>query len=243
MKMGVTIPKHVAIIMDGNGRWAKKRNLPRFMGHRAGAGKIREIADACIGKNVEILTLWAFSTENWGRPAEEVAYLMKLFSVYIKRAQKELMEHNVQFRVIGDREKLNPKLQRLIEQTEQKTLNNAGLKLVIALNYSGRWDITQAMQKLAKQVLAKQLKPEDITTETIQAVLCLADLSEPDLFIRPGGEQRISNYLLWQLAYTELYFTEVFWPDFNAIELEKALQFYATRERRFGLTSEQLEKS
>lgn len=240
--MGTTIPKHIAIIMDGNGRWAKKRNLPRFMGHRAGAGKIREIADACINKNVEVLTLWAFSTENWGRPVEEVAYLMKLFNVYIKRAQKELMEHNVQFRVIGGREKLNRSLQRVIEQTEQQTFSNTGLKLVIALNYSGRWDITQAMQELAKQVADHQLKPEDITTETIHAELCLADLPEPDLFIRPGGEQRISNYLLWQLAYTELYFTEVFWPDFDAAELDKALQFYATRERRFGLTSEQLEK-
>jgi len=225
---------HVAIIMDGNGRWAKQRGLPRLLGHKAGAEKVKEIVKAAIEKNIEVLTLWAFGTENWNRPDEEVNHLMDLFFRYIKKSALELNKQNVQFRVIGNKTELNEKLQNAILEAEKLTARNTGLKLLIAINYSGRWDITQAVQKIASKIEKKELVAADINSESISRELCFADLNDPDLLIRTSGEIRISNYMLWQAAYTELYFTDVFWPDFGAKEFDKALKAYAGRERRFG---------
>jgi undecaprenyl diphosphate synthase len=234
------VPRHVAVIMDGNGRWAKKRHLPRVAGHKAGLESAREIVESCVKKKIEVLTLFVFSSENWQRPKDEVSYLMQLFFTILERDAKKLHEQNVQFRVIGDRARFDEKLQEQILKVESLTVHNTGLKLILAANYGGRWDITHAIQKIAQRLSKQELCLSDISEKTIQAELSLADLPDPDLFIRTSGEMRISNYLLWQLAYTELYFTDVLWPDFKADEFEKALAFYAKCERRFGLTSEQL---
>lgn len=235
-----TLPRHIAIIMDGNGRWAKKRHLPRVAGHKAGVDVVRETIKNCIDKKIEIITLFAFGVENWQRPAEEVNYLMRLLMTALKKETQKLHKQNIQLKVIGDRKGLNRVLCELITQAETLTANNTGLRLNIAVNYSGRWDISEAMRKIAVEIEQDKLNSQDITAELIQNNLALTDLPEPDLFIRTSGEQRISNFLLWQLAYTELYFTDVFWPDFNGKELEKALEFFANRERRFGFTSEQI---
>lgn len=235
-------PKHIAIIMDGNGRWAKKRHLPRIAGHKAGLEAARQVVEYCLKKKIEILSLFVFSSENWRRPQDEVKYLMKLFITMLQRDAKKLHEQNVQLRVIGDRSRFEEKLQKHIAKVEKLTAKNTGLTLLLAANYGGQWDITESMRKIASQVEKGLISADAITSDTIKEHLSFADLPDPDLFIRTSGEMRISNYFLWQLAYTELYFTPVLWPDFNAEELEKALQFYMNRERRFGYTSEQLKE-
>lgn len=236
-----TLPKHVVIIMDGNGRWAKKRFLPRAAGHKSGENAVHRAVQYCAEKRIEVLTLFAFSSENWHRPEQEVSYLMKLFLSALERESKKLHEQNIQLRFIGDRTRFNEKLREQMHRAEQLTANNTGLKLIIAANYGGQWDITEAMRAIALDIEQKKISSQDITPELIQSKLQLADLPVPDLFIRTSGEQRISNFFLWQLAYTELYFTDAFWPDFDAKEFDRALAYYAERERRFGLTAEQLQ--
>jgi len=237
---GPSMPKHVAIIMDGNGRWAKNRGLPRAAGHRAGFHTTRDIVEACGRRNVSALTLFAFSSENWARPEQEVGLLMDLFLRGLKSEVSKLRDNNVCVRFIGERLAFSDKLQNEMHTAESVTGQNDGLALTIAVNYGGRWDIVNAAQKLAKQVQQGSLQPEQITIEAFSDAVTLAELSDPDLFIRTGGEKRISNYLLWHLAYTELYFTDVLYPDFNDDELERALAFYAGRQRRFGKTGEQV---
>lgn len=234
------LPRHIAIIMDGNGRWAKRQFLPRIAGHKAGLEVVRKIAKACAEKGVEVLTLFAFSTENWQRPKQEVNALLELFFNALDREVKKLHENNVQLRVIGSDARFSPELKTRILAAQQLTAKNTGLKLVIAFDYSGQWDITQATKQLAEKVAQGQLKPDEITPQLIEQHLSTFGLPEPDLFIRTSGEQRISNFLLWQIAYTELYFTNAHWPDFSAAVLEDALQYFASRERRFGCTSEQI---
>ena len=235
-----TIPQHIAIIMDGNGRWAQRRYLPRVAGPRRGAETVRRVLMACQERGVGHLTLFAFSSENWRRPPAEVALLMKLFRSSLEGEIMRMHEANVRFRVIGDISRFDERLVRLIRESEALTVANTGLTLSIAANYGGRWDILQAVRKLART------RPEclaDITEEDLLPHLALADAPEPDLFIRTGGEQRVSNFLLWQLAYTEYYFTEVLWPEFDAAELDNAIASYANRERRFGRTSEQVREA
>ncbi|MEO8400670.1 MAG: isoprenyl transferase [Gammaproteobacteria bacterium] len=238
--MTATLPRHIAIIMDGNGRWAKRRLLPRLAGHKAGVDAVQQIVKACVEKKIEVLTLFAFSSENWRRPAQEVNYLMDLFIAALERESKKLHEQNIQLRIIGDRLRFDERLRKQMTHVEELTANNTGLKLIIAANYGGQWDLTEAMRQIAIEVEAGRLTSQQITPELIQTKLTLADLPHPDLFIRSSGEKRISNFLLWQLAYSELFFTDVLWPDFTAEELDNALMFYANRERRFGATSEQL---
>lgn len=234
---GINLPAHVAIVMDGNGRWAKQRFLPRIAGHKAGVDAVRHIVKACIKKKIKVLSLFAFSSENWRRPAEEVGFLMSLFLTSLENEIAMLHENNVQLRVIGDRSKLNDALHRKIEEGELLTESNTGLKLLIAINYGGQWDISQAMQKLGQEIIAGNLKHSDITDEMIAAKLSFADLPDPDLFIRTSGELRISNFMLWQLAYAELYFTPILWPDFDEAALDAALNQFAMRERRYGRSS------
>ena len=234
------LPRHVAIIMDGNGRWAKQRHLPRVAGHKVGVESVRETVKTCVSKGIEVLTLFAFSSENWQRPVQEVSFLMNLFLLVLDREVKKLHKQNIQLRIIGDRSRFDERLQQRMQKAEELTANNTGLKLVVAANYGGRWDIEEAVRGIAIDVEQGKITSQDISSELIHSKLTLADLPEPDLFIRTSGEQRISNFMLWQLSYTELYFTEVYWPDFNAAEFEKALEFYAQKERRFGCTSEQL---
>lgn len=235
------LPKHVAIVMDGNGRWASQRHLPRMAGHQAGAKSVEAVIKLAQEKNIAVLTLFAFSSENWGRPKEEVGFLMELFLKTLQRQTKNLQKNNVQLRIIGDYSRFNPKLQQRIIASQQLTAHNTGLKLVIAANYSGRWDIMNATTQIAEQIASGELKANEVTAELFSQYLCLHDLPEPDLLIRTSGEQRLSNFMLWQFAYTELYFTETLWPDFNADAFELALMSFATRKRRFGLTSEQIE--
>ncbi len=234
------VPRHVAIIMDGNGRWAQRRHLPRFAGHKAGVDAVKAVVEACGEKGVEALTLFAFSSENWRRPQDEVGWLMGLFMTALEQQARKLHKNNVRLRVIGDRSAFSQALQHRIAETEELTRENRGLTLVVAANYGGRWDITQAARQLASRVKAGEMAVEDITSELLQSVLSIQDLPEPDLFIRTGGEQRISNFLLWQLAYTELYFTDVLWPDFDRQAFEEALVSYAMRQRRFGRTGDQV---
>ena len=233
------LPRHVAIIMDGNGRWAQRRRLPRIAGHRRGADAVRATVRACVERGIEYLTLFAFSSENWRRPAEEVALLMKLFRTALEREVDELHRSGVRLKVVGDTSRFDPKIRKLIESGEALTAGNRRLTLTIAANYGGRWDILQAMNRLLKD------KPssEPIEENSLNPYLAMSYAPEPDLFIRTGGEQRISNFLLWQLAYTELYFTETLWPDFDGAALDEAIASYRRRERRFGRTSEQLEQA
>jgi undecaprenyl diphosphate synthase len=226
--------------MDGNGRWAKKRYLPRLAGHKAGIEAVRRTLKHCIEKKIEVLTLFAFSSENWRRPQEEVSYLMQLFISALKDEANKLHEQNIQLRVIGDRSRFDEKLREEIAAVENLTIHNTGLKLLLATNYGGQWDIAQAMQRIALDIQEGIISSESVTEALIQKYLSFSDLPDPDLFIRTSGEIRISNFILWQLAYTELYFTDVLWPDFDANELDKAFSFFAKRERRFGLTSEQV---
>ena len=234
------LPRHVAIIMDGNGRWARRRHLPRTAGHQAGVTAVRKTVEHCAKCGIGVLTLFAFSSENWRRPAEEVSVLMRLFEMTLSRETSRLHENGIRLRVIGDRSAFSANLQARIAEAEALTADNDRMTLLIAANYGGRWDITQAARRLARQVAEGRLDPDEIDESKLAAYLSFADLPEPDLFIRTGGELRISNFLLWQLAYTELYFTDVLWPDFDEAELDKALAEYARRERRFGHTSEQL---
>jgi undecaprenyl diphosphate synthase len=234
------LPRHIAIIMDGNGRWATKRHLPRVAGHRAGVDAVHRIVTRCVERNIETLSLFAFSSENWQRPAEEVSFLMDLFLTALEREAEKLHKQNIQLRIIGDRERFDQKLQRQIKRVEEMTAVNTGLKLNIAANYGGRWDICEAFKQLAQEIESGLLTSHGITPEKISEKIALSTLPEPDLFIRTSGEQRISNFFLWQLAYTELYFTEVLWPDFTVDEFERALAFFTGRERRFGFTSEQI---
>ena len=236
------LPRHVAIIMDGNGRWAKQRHMPRIAGHRAGVESVRSVVQLCGAKGVEVLTLFAFSSENWRRPETEVSLLMELFMMALQREAKRLNENNVRLRVIGDRSKFSSKLQGEIAKAEALTQNNTGLTLAVAANYGGRWDVTYAVRCLAADVAAGKVDAAAISEEMIRDRLSMADLPEPDLFIRTGGEQRISNFLLWQLAYTELYFTDTLWPDFKEAAFEAALESFANRQRRFGRTSDQVEQ-
>lgn len=234
-------PTHIAIVMDGNGRWAKQKGFERLVGHQAGRESARKIIEACSKKSIPILTLFAFGQENWRRPSQEVEFLMELFLQSLKDETDALKKNNVRLRFIGDLSAFNPNLQLQIRRSEEETATNQGLTLLLAVNYSGQWDIVQAAQRIARQVRDQQLRVQDITDHYFQQALSTADLPPPDLFIRTSGEQRISNFLLWQLAYTELYFTETLWPDFDESELERALDFYSKRERRYGLTSEQLQ--
>jgi undecaprenyl diphosphate synthase len=236
------IPRHIAIIMDGNGRWAKQRLQPRFMGHRAGVKSVEGIVKHCAQLGVEVLSLFAFSSENWRRPGKEVSLLMELFSHALNNQVKKLHDNNIKLQIIGDTARFSDSLQQQIQQAQQLTQNNTGLTLNIAANYGGRWDITQSVQQLAKQVAAGTLNADDISEELINAHLTTASLPEPDLFIRTGGEERVSNFLLWQMAYTEFYFTDVLWPEFDAAQLKIAIDSFAQRERRFGRTSEQLQE-
>lgn len=235
------IPAHVAIIMDGNGRWARQRGKHRPMGHQAGFKTTRAIVEACVRRKIGALTLFAFSSENWKRPEQEVGLLMDLFMRGLKSEVSKLHENDVRVQFIGERSAFSPKLQTEMQRAEEKTASNTGLRLAIAVNYGGRWDIVNAARQLAEQVSRGELQPADIDEGTFGAAVSLADVPAPDLFIRTGGEIRISNYLLWQLAYTELYFTDTLWPDFSDAELGKALDFYAGRQRRFGQTGEQVE--
>lgn len=241
--MSTGLPRHVAIIMDGNGRWAKKRHQPRVAGHRAGVENVRSLVQQCVETGIECLTLFAFSSENWRRPPAEVRLLMDLFVSALREEMRRLHENGVRLAVIGDRTVFSSRLQAAIAEAEALTRHNARLKLNVAANYGGRWDITEAARGLAEEVRAGRLEPSAITPELLGARLSLAGLPEPDLFIRSGGEQRISNYLLWQLAYTELHFTDCLWPDFDRAEFTKALDSYASRQRRFGMTAEQVEEA
>jgi undecaprenyl diphosphate synthase len=233
------VPRHVAIIMDGNGRWAKRRHLPRFAGHKRGVEAVRAAVQACGERGVEFLTLFAFSSENWRRPAEEVALLMQLFQGALANEVGKLHRNGVRLKVIGDIGRFDPKIRHSIEQAEALTERNARLTLTIAANYGGRWDMLQALNRF----LAKNDSRQEVREEDIAPYLSMSYAPEPDLFIRTGGEQRISNFLLWQLAYSELYFTETLWPDFDAAALDEAIASYRSRERRFGRTSEQVEQA
>lgn len=230
-------PLHVAIIMDGNGRWAQRRHLPRVAGHEEGVKAIERTIKFASENKIQVLTLFAFGIENWGRPTEEIEFLMQLFVKNLEDQAEQFKKNNVQFRVVGDSNRIDPNLQKKIREVEALTAENTGLVLAIAFNYSGRWDILQATQKLVQKVSEGELHPKDISYEHINQALCLSDLPEPDLFIRTSGEQRISNFLLWQLAYTELYFTEVLWPDFNEQIFADALHQFSQRNRRYGLVS------
>lgn len=233
-------PRHLAIIMDGNGRWATKRFLPRTAGHARGVQAVRRVVEACGRRGVEYLTLFAFSSENWRRPQEEVSLLMRLFIQTLEKEIDKLDEQGVRLRVVGDLAPFEPKLQGLIRAAEQRTEHNTALNLTIAANYGGRWDILQAMRRLLVARPELAARPQDINETMLAEHLSMAYAPEPDLFIRTGGEQRISNFLIWQLAYTELYFSDDYWPDFGAKEIDTAFKWYKTRERRFGRTSAQL---
>jgi len=231
------MPRHLAIIMDGNGRWARKRFLPRVAGHKRGVETVREVIKSCIQRGIPYLTLFAFSSENWRRPPEEVSFLMQLFIGALESEVVKLHENGIRFRVIGDISRFEPRLAELIHRAESTTADNDRLTLTIAANYGGRWDVLQAVNRM---LAAHPERRSGFDEQDLRPFLALSDAPEPDLFIRTGGEQRISNFLLWQLAYTELYFTETLWPEFDAAALDTAIESYRMRERRFGRTSEQL---
>lgn len=230
------VPHHIAIIMDGNGRWAQARGKKRVFGHKAGMERAREMAQVCGNLGVKYLTLFAFSSENWNRPKDEVRFLMELFATSLKNESKKLNKNNVKLTVIGDKDGFDKSLRKAIDKAESLTQDNDGLYLQIAANYGGRWDVVQAAQKLA-------MAGEEITDESLQQKLVTAGGADPDLLIRTGGEQRISNFLLWQAAYSELYFSDALWPDFDADELKTAIENYSQRQRRFGKTGEQVSPS
>lgn len=234
-----TLPQHIAVIMDGNGRWARKRLLPRVSGHKKGVEVVRDMVKCCAQLNIKYLTLFAFSSENWRRPDEEVSFLMSLFMEVLKREVDKLHENNIRLILIGNRNEFNADLVRQIEASEKLTENNTGLTLTIAANYGGRWDLLQAVN----QMVHLQKNSQDYKEEDLTPFLSMHYAPEPDLFIRTGGEKRISNFLLWQLAYTELYFTDTLWPDFDKNCFNAAIKSYQQRERRFGQTSEQIAKA
>ncbi len=234
------IPRHLAVIMDGNGRWAERRRRPRAIGHRAGARAVNVCIDFFLDAGIAALTLFAFSSENWGRPEDEVGALMKLFLNALEREVDELDRRGVRVRFIGERERFNDAIRARMAAAESQTIRNTRLHLTIAASYGGRWDIANAARSLAADVAAGRIRVEDIDEAALAARVALADLPAPDLFIRTGGDTRVSNFLLWQLAYTELWFTETLWPDMDAATLQRALDDYAMRERRFGLTGAQM---
>lgn len=230
------VPQHIAIIMDGNGRWATKRFLPRVAGHAKGVEAVRGVVETCARQHVKFLTLFAFSSENWRRPADEVSLLMRLFVTALEKEVAKMHANDIRLKVVGDLSRFDERLQTMIQEAEAKTANNQGLTVTICANYGGRWDIVQAFNRLHKT-----LTPDaEVTEAQLAPYLSMAYAPEPDLFIRTGGETRVSNFLLWQLAYTELYFTETFWPDFDAEALMLAIRSYLNRERRFGRTSAQI---
>ena len=232
------IPQHIAIIMDGNGRWAKARGFNRSVGHQAGVETVKRITEACSKMGVGYLTLYTFSTENWNRPADEVAALMSL--VLTAMEEELFMQNNVKLRIIGDLTRVPENVREAILALQERTQVNTGMTMVIALSYSSRWEITDTVQRLAQKVKAGELMPEKITEECISQHLATNFMPDPDLLIRTGGELRLSNYLLWQCAYTEFYFCDTYWPDFNADDLQKAIDYFNRKERRFGKTSEQV---
>ena len=240
MSQGMNIPQHIAIIMDGNGRWAEKQGKPRAFGHTAGVESLRKITAECTRLGVKYLTVYAFSTENWNRPPEEVRLLMELV---ISSLDYSLFDdNNVRFRTIGDRERLPLNVQNAVADLEEHTKDHSRMTVTVALSYSSRWELTDCMQKIAAKVEAGELKAKDITEQTIIENLSSGFQPDPDLLIRTGGDIRISNYMLWQIAYSELYFTSVYWPDFREQELIKAIEYFNTKQRRFGLTEAQVEQ-
>jgi undecaprenyl diphosphate synthase len=235
-------PRHVAIIMDGNNRWAKQKKLPGISGHKAGVDAVREVVKTCANEGIEVLTLFAFSSENWRRPKDEVSALMRLFLFALEREVKKIHRNNIRLKIIGDRTQFSDVLQKHMNEAEQLTAANTGMTLVVAANYGGQWDITHASRMIAEKVASGELRPEQVDERLIQAHLSLGDLPMPDLMIRTAGELRISNFMLWQLAYSEFYFSELFWPDFGAAQMLEALQAYQHRKRRFGQTDDQIEQ-
>ncbi|MDC9623124.1 (2E,6E)-farnesyl-diphosphate-specific ditrans,polycis-undecaprenyl-diphosphate synthase [Xenorhabdus sp. XENO-7] len=232
----LTLPRHVAIIMDGNGRWAKQRGKLRVFGHRAGVKAVRVAVSFSVKHNIESLTLYAFSSENWNRPQQEVSSLMELFVFALDNEVKSLHKHNVKLSVIGDISRFSSRLQERIRRSVELTAGNTGLQLNIAANYGGRWDLVQGVKQIAERIRANELEPEEITEATVGSFINLSEQPEVDLVIRTGGEHRISNFLLWQIAYAELYFTDILWPDFDETVFEGAINAFAKRERRFGGT-------
>jgi undecaprenyl diphosphate synthase len=230
-------PRHIAIIMDGNGRWASRRGLPVPAGHRAGVEAVRSALKGCKDKGIEVLTLFAFSSENWGRPDTEVRALMALLCHYLRREVEQLQRDSVRLRFIGRRDRLSRRLQRLMARSEEATAANTGATLVLAVDYGGHWDVIDAVKKLASEVAAGTLSADEINSDRFGQTLALGDLPPPDLCIRTGGDARISNFMLWQLAYTEFYFSEALWPDFDEAALTRAIEDFQSRERRFGLRS------
>lgn len=234
------VPQHVAVIMDGNGRWAEQRSKPRYAGHRAGVAPVRRTVEHAARRGVSYLTLFAFSSENWSRPRDEVSRLMGLIQEAIRREVDELDRNDVRLRFIGRRDLLNPKLVHQMERAERRTENNAGLNLIVAVSYGGRWDLANAARTLAERAARGEIDPASITEDTVAESLQLADVPDPDLLIRTGGERRISNFLLWNLAYAELFFSDLLWPDFDTAEFDRALEYYAGRQRRYGHTGKQV---
>ena len=235
------VPVHVAVIMDGNGRWAKQRGKPRHAGHRAGVKSVRAAVEAAAERGVGFLTLFAFSSENWSRPEEEVSNLMSLFVEALRREVKELHRNNVRLRFVGALDQLSGGLRKKMAAAEAKTAGNTGLSLQIAVAYGGRWDIARAARRLAEKVQRAEMRAQDVNEEALAGELQLAGIPDPDLLIRTGGEQRISNFLLWNVAYAELWFTDVLWPDFDKAEFDRALSAFAGKQRRYGHTGEQVE--
>lgn len=238
---GRNVPRHVAIIMDGNNRWAKRRLLPGVAGHKAGVDAVRAVIEVCAEAGVEVLTLFAFSSENWQRPAEEVGALMELFLTALRREARKLNENGISLRIIGDRSRFHPELQAAMLEAEEMTAGSGRFVLQVAANYGGQWDILQAAQRMARETQAGRMNPDEITPALFQSYLATSDMPVPDLCIRTGGERRISNFLLWQLAYAELYFSDLFWPDFKHEAMRVALADFAKRQRRFGKTGDQVE--
>ena len=237
---GGVLPEHIAIIMDGNGRWARQRGLPRVAGHRKGVESVRAIIQACAKRKIPWLTLFAFSSENWRRPKKEVELLMDLFIQALDKEIQELHQNNIRFQIIGDISPLSQSIKERVAKSEALTRDNSGLTLNIALNYGGRWDIAEATRQLCNDVAEGKQDIQEINEETLSVYLSTSGMPDPDLFIRTGGEKRVSNFLLWQLAYTELYFTDIYWPDFDDSEFEQALISFAQRQRRYGQTGEQV---
>ncbi|HAS8137224.1 TPA: isoprenyl transferase [Vibrio vulnificus] len=235
-----SLPKHIAIIMDGNGRWAKSKGQPRVFGHKKGVSAVRKTIAAASKLNIQAITLFAFSSENWRRPEEEVGLLMELFITVLSSEVKKLHKNNLCLRIIGDTSRFSERLQKKIVEAQELTASNTGMVINVAANYGGKWDITQAVQKVAQQVALGELSAEGITENDIAKHLTMSDLPEVDLLIRTSGECRISNFMLWQMAYAEMYFTPVFWPDFGEESLIEAITWFVNRERRFGCTGEQI---
>jgi undecaprenyl diphosphate synthase len=233
-------PRHIAIIMDGNGRWAEKKKMPRIFGHRAGVKAVRNIVEFCVKERIEVLSLFAFSSENWRRPKKEVDLLMDLFMGSLQNEVDQLDKNNIRLLIIGDKAAFADRLQQKIKEAELQTQNNTGLTLVIAANYGGRWDMAQATKQIVEKVSTGALSVQDVTQDCIEQHLSTAGLPDPDLFIRSGGEQRVSNFLLWQLAYTEFYFTDALWPDFDQQLMLLAVDSFRHRQRRFGQTGDQV---